>query len=203
MTSLISVNTLGVLLFPEFESLDVFGPIEMFGMLTDRLKIVMISEHGGLIPSAQGQLIHTEFHINNVPHLDFLLVPGGMGTRKEVNNSILIHWLKHQTQHLELILSVCTGAALLAKAGILDGLKATSNKKAFAWVTQHSAHVQWIKKARWVDAGRVITSSGVSAGIDMSLYVIGRLYGETVRDDIAERAEYLVNKDPDFDPFCE
>lgn len=201
MTSLSSFKTLGVLLFPEFETLDVFGPLEMFGMLSDRIEIAMISEHGGLVKSAQGQFIHTEFHWNNAPQLDLLLVPGGMGTRKEVYNPPLLHWLKTRAAQTELILSVCTGSALLAKAGVLDGLKATSNKKAFNWVVEQSPHVHWINKARWVDAGKVITSSGISAGIDMSLYTIARLYGESVRDEIAQRAEYVANTNADLDPF--
>lgn len=201
MTSLSSFKTLGVLLFPEFETLDVFGPLEMFGMLSDRLEIAMISEQGGLVKSAQGQFIHTEFHWNNAPHLDLLLIPGGMGTRKEVFNSPMLHWIKTRSEQSELTLSVCTGSALLAKAGVLDGLKATSNKRAFTWVMEQGPQVIWVKKARWVDAGRIITSSGISAGIDMSLYTIARLYGEAVRDEIAQRAEYSTNTDANLDPF--
>ncbi|RUR09731.1 DJ-1/PfpI family protein [Legionella sp. km772] len=201
MTSFSSFKTLGVLLFPEFETLDVFGPLEMFGMLSDRLAIAMISEHGGLVQSAQGQLVHTEFHWHNAPPLDLLLVPGGMGTRKEVFNSPLLHWIKTRSEQSELTLSVCTGSTLLAKAGLLDGLKATSNKRAFNWVMEQGPQVHWVKKARWVDAGRIISSAGIAAGIDMSLYTIARLYGEALRDEVAQRAEYSVNINADLDPF--
>lgn len=195
-----SLKTLGVLLFPDFETLDVFGPLEMFGLL-ERLQIAMISEHGGLIQSTQGQLVHTEFHWNNAPRLDFLLVPGGMGTRREVGNQPLLDWIATRSAQTELTLSVCTGAALLARADVLDGLSATTNKRAFEWVMTQGPKVHWVKKARWVDAGKVITSSGVSAGIDMSLYTIARLYGEAVRDEVAQRAEYVVNPNADCDPF--
>ena len=196
-----SIKNLGIVLFPNFETLDVFGPLEMFGMIPKYLNSILISEQKGLIKSAQGQSVLSDYNWHEAPHLDLLLVPGGMGTRTEIYNEPLIHWLQNRCVKAELILSVCTGAALLAKAGILDGHKATTNKLAFDWVTQQSQNVQWIKKARWVDDGRIITSSGISAGIDMSLYVISRLFGESVRNDIAKRAEYSLNTNPHNDPF--
>ncbi|MCL9685487.1 DJ-1/PfpI family protein [Legionella maioricensis] len=194
-------KTLGVLLFPEFETLDVFGPLQMFGMLPDQINIALIAEQQGLVKSTQGQAVCAEFSWQNAPHLDYLLVPGGKGTRKEVNNEPLLHWIKSRSARAELTLSVCTGAALLAKAGVLNGHKATTNKLAFNWVVEQGTQVNWIKKARWVDDGSVITASGVSAGIDMSLYVISRLFGEKIRDELAQRTEYVVNLDPSIDPF--
>lgn len=194
-------KTLGILLFPKFETLDVFGPLQMFGNLPDKLNIALISEHQGVIHSAQGQQVVTEFSWENAPHLEFLLVPGGMGTRTEVYNQPLLNWIKSRSDKTEITLSVCTGAALLAKAGVLDHHKATTNKMAFDWVVQQGPLVHWIKKARWVDDGHVITSSGVSAGIDMSLYVVSKLYGETVRDDLAKKAEYILSTNASYDPF--
>lgn len=196
-----TIKTLGVLLFTDFELLDVFGPLEMFGMLPEQIKITLISEHQGLIKSAQGPAVATEFSYKNAPHLDYLLVPGGIGTRKEVNNNQLLNWIKSCSATADLTLSVCTGSALLAKAGILDHHRATSNKIAFEWVVEQGPKVHWEKKARWVDDGNIITSSGISAGIDMSLYVLSKLFGERVRDEVARKAEYLVNKDPSMDPF--
>lgn len=196
-----SVRNLGIVLFPNFETLDVFGPLEMFGMLPNQLNSILISEHKGLVKSAQGQSVLSDYSWQEAPHLHLLLIPGGIGTRTEIHNEPLIHWLQHRCEQAEMILSVCTGAALLAKTGVLDGHKATTNKLAFDWVSKQSQDVQWIKKARWVDDGKIITSSGISAGIDMSLYAISRLFGESVRDDIAKRAEYNLNTDPNNDPF--
>ncbi len=195
------IKNLGILLFPNFETLDVFGPLQMFGMLPDKINIVMISQHQGLVKSAQGQSVMTEFNWHNAPHLDLLLIPGGMGTRKEINNQKLLDWIKSRSANTEILLSVCTGAALLAKAGVLNGHKATTNKLAFNWVTEQSTNVSWIKKARWVDDGQIITSSGISAGIDMSLHVISRLFGGAIRDEIARKAEYNVSIDSSEDPF--
>jgi transcriptional regulator GlxA family with amidase domain len=197
----LSIKTLGIVLFPGFETLDVFGPLEMFGMLTEQLSIVLISEQKGLIKSVQGQETQTNFSWSDAPHLHYLLVPGGIGTRTEVNNEPLINWIKNRSATADLTLSVCTGAALLARAGVLDGHKATTNKLAFDWVKTQGPKVDWIKTARLVDDGTVITSSGISAGIDMSLYVISRLFGEEIRNKIAKKAEYILNTDPSNDPF--
>ncbi|CEG57723.1 DJ-1/PfpI family protein [Legionella fallonii] len=191
-----SRKTLGVLLFPEFETLDVFGPLQMFGMLPEQLNIVLVAEKRGLILSTHGQAVFVEYNLQSAPHLDYLLVPGGKGTRKEVYNHHLISWIKTRSMLADLTLSVCTGAALLAKAGVLDGHKATTNKLAFDWVVEQGPKVDWIKQARWVDAGTTITSAGISAGIDMSLYVIARLFGDSVRDNVAKRAEYRIHQDP-------
>lgn len=196
-----TIKTLGLLLFPGFETLDVFGPLEMFGMLPDHINIALISQHQGLIKSTQGQCVMTDFALDNAPHMDFLLIPGGMGTRTEVNNLVLLDWISLRSAKADIIMSVCTGAALLAKAGVLDGHKATTNKLAFNWVTEQSTRVNWIKTARWVDDGHVVTSAGISAGIDMSLYVISRLFGEGVRDHLAKKAEYRLSPDASEDPF--
>jgi len=112
------MRTLGVLIFNDFEVLDVFGPLEMFGKLPLQIKTVLISEFQGLIKSAQGQEVMTDFNFKNAPPLDLLLVPGGIGTRIEVNNQQLLHWIKSQSTQIELTMSVCTGAALLARAGV-------------------------------------------------------------------------------------
>lgn len=199
--SITTVKTLGVLLFPGFETLDVFGPLEMFGMLPDHINIAMISQCQGLVKSAQGQSIMTDFNLDNAPHLDLLLIPGGMGTRTEINNQTLLNWISLRSVKPDIIMSVCTGAALLAKAGVLDGRKATTNKLAFDWVAEQGSRVNWIKTARWIDDGQVVTSAGISAGIDMSLYVISRLFGEQVRDQLAKRAEYRLSIDATDDPF--
>ncbi|MCR9192126.1 MAG: DJ-1/PfpI family protein [Gammaproteobacteria bacterium] len=196
------MKTLGILLFPDFETLDVFGPLEMFGQLSDQFKIILISEQQGLVKSTQGQSVMTDVSCADVEHLDLLLVPGGIGTRREIDNQTLLQWIKSHADQAEMTLSVCTGAALLAKAGVLDGYQATTNKLAFDWVAAQSTQVQWIKKARWVADRDRLTSSGISAGIDMSLYLISRLFGEEVRAEIVRKTEYTAHTDPSDDPFA-
>jgi transcriptional regulator GlxA family with amidase domain len=195
-------KTVGVLLFPEFELLDVFGPLEAFGHARDWFRLVTVAEQAGPVASAQGPRAVAEHGLDDCPRLDILLVPGGMGTRREVDNARLVDWVAEQGRRVEILTSVCTGAALLARAGLLDGRRATSNKRAFAWVAGQGPKVHWVRQARWVDDGNVVTSSGVSAGIDMALHLVGRIAGPAVRDDIATRMEYAWHADPHDDPFA-
>ena len=195
-------RTLGVVLFDSFELLDVFGPLEMFGLAADHFEIRLISESGGVVASRQGPKSICDDSFQSAPATDVLLVPGGIGTRREVNNPVLLNWLKKRSQHAELVASVCTGSALLAKAGVLDGLQATTNKLAFGWAASQSEKVQWQQQARWVEDGKVFTSSGVSAGIDMSLAVIAKLVSQQAAEDAANFAEYSWQRDADWDPFA-
>ncbi len=112
-----------------------------------------------------------------------------------------MQWIAERATTVELILSVCTGAALLATAGVLNQRRATTNKRAFDWVCAQNNQVTWVKKARWVEDGNIITAAGISAGIDMSLYTIGRLFGAELRQKVAHRAEYISNNNSDYDPF--
>ena len=197
-----SKRTLGVVLFEGFELLDVFGPLEMFGLEADHFEICLISQTGGMVASSQGPKSVCDDSFNTAPAIDVLLVPGGIGTRGEVNNPVMLDWLKERSEQAELVASVCTGSALLAKAGVLDGLRATSNKLAFAWARSQSEKVQWQQQARWVEDGKVFTSSGVSAGIDMSLAVIAKLVSQQAAEEAAKFAEYTWQRDADCDPFA-
>ena len=197
-----SKRTLGVVLFEGFELLDVFGPLEMFGLAADHFEIRLISETGGVVASRQGPKSVCDDSFQSAPAIDVLLVPGGIGTRREVNNPVLLDWLNERSKQAELVASVCTGSALLAKAGVLDGLRATSNKLAFAWASAQSEKVQWQQQARWVEDGKVFSSSGVSAGIDMALAVIAKLVSEQAAEDAANFAEYTWQRDADCDPFA-
>ena len=194
---------LGVLLFPGFELLDVFGPLEAFGMRVARphFEPVLLAEHSGPVESAQGPKALAEATIDARP-VDLVLVPGGIGTRKEVDNERLTRWISRRASDAELVMSVCTGAGLLAKAGVLDGRRATSNKAAFAWVVGQGPRVHWVKQARWVEDGKFWTSSGVSAGIDMALAVIARLCGLELAEQIAVLMEYEWHRDAGNDPFA-
>ena len=191
-----------MVLFEGFELLDVFGPLEMFGLAADHFEIRLISETGGVVASHQGPKSVCDDSFQSAPAIDVLLVPGGIGTRREVNNPVLLDWLNERSKQAELVASVCTGSALLAKAGVLDGLRATSNKLAFAWAASQSEKVQWQQQARWVEDGKVFSSSGVSAGIDMALAVIAKLVGEQAAEDAANFAEYSWQRDADCDPFA-
>lgn len=193
-------RTLGILLYPKFELLDVYGPAEVFGS-AGRLKIVMVAQQAGPVTSAQGPKVLADYGFDDCPPLDLILVPGGFGTLAEVRNRTLLDWLQTRAEDAEIVMSVCSGSAILARAGLLDGRKATSNKQFFQMAVDNGPRVEWIPKARWVDDGNRVTSSGVSAGIDMSLAVIARLYDQKTADRIAEGIEYQWHRDADHDPF--
>jgi transcriptional regulator GlxA family with amidase domain len=195
-------RTLGIVLFPEFELLDVCGPLEMFGNLKGMIDVLMVAQQRGPVESAQGPSVVADHGFADCPPLDLLLVPGGIGTRREVDNPVLLEWLCTRASEAEIAMTVCTGTALLARTGMLDGRQATTNKRVFAWVADQGPRVHWIKEARWVEDGKFVTSSGVSAGIDMALAVIARLGGEALSENLATATEYEWHRDPSWDPFA-
>ena len=196
------MRSLGVVLLPEFELLDVFGPLEMYGILSDQFQIHLVGEKRGAIASRQGPKSLIERELSESYQYDILLVPGGQGTRIAIHNKTLLAWLRKQSTSAEYVTAVCTGSALLAKAGLLDHRRATTNKLAFDWVTAQGEQVLWQKKARWVKDGQFFTSAGVSAGIDMSLALIAKLLGQKTAEQTAIWAEYDWHQDPDWDPFA-
>src|SRR4029434_7848126 len=121
---------------------------------------------------------------------------------KEVENPRLLEFLVAQHGSVEVLASICTGAGLLARAGILDGRRATSNKRAWKWVVSQGPRVRWVPEARWVEDGNVFTAGGVAAGIDMSLAVIARLVGPDIANKVAEGTEYDWHRDASWDPFA-
>lgn len=193
---------LGTVLYPGFELLDVFGPVEMFGNLQGTIDVAMVAQQAGPVRSAQGPSVVADHGFDDSPHLDLILVPGGMGTRAEVDNPVMIEWLKRRVAEAEVAMTVCTGTSLFARAGVLDGRRATTNKMFFHWVAEQGPKVQWVKEARWVEDGKFVTSSGVSAGTDMALAVIARLIGEDVSRNLAIATEYEWHQDPAWDPFA-
>ena len=198
---------LGAILYPGFEMLDLFGPLEMFSIVPrEQLTIYMIAEQAGPVPAALGMEITgpkviADYGFDDVPPLDILLLPGGVGTFPELSNMRMLDFLAERSRSAKITASVCSGSALLAKAGVLDGHRATSNKQLFALATSQSNKVTWVEAARWVDDGPVVTASGVSAGIDMGVAIIARLWGADMAQLIAEVAEYSWHEDAGNDPF--
>jgi putative intracellular protease/amidase len=196
------MRKIGVLIFPGFELLDVFGPLEMFGLLHKHFSLVLIAETAGPISSGQRVSAHADKALDESSDYDVLLVPGGAGTRKEITNLRMLDWIAKVSEKTELTLSVCTGSALLAKAGVLDGCRATTNKLAFNWVVEQGPKVDWARQARWVEDGKFMTSSGVSAGMDMALGAISVMHGRETAEKVATWSEYNWNKDRNWDPFA-
>ena len=197
------MRTVGALIFPGFELLDLYGPLEMFGMLREQLSIRLVAEGREPIASAQGPRALPDDSFADGKSYDILLIPGGRGARTEIDNPFFMDWLRVASQDAEITASVCTGSALLARAGLLDGRRATTNKLAWQWATSHGPKVDWQPRARWVVDEPFYTSSGVSAGIDMSLALIAALTDEATADEVARWAEYQRHRAPGDDPFAE
>jgi len=196
------MRRIGALIFPGFELLDLYGPLEMFGMLGSDYALTLVAETHGPVRSGQGPSAFADCTIRDGVDYEILFVPGGMGTRREVENLGLLDWIARTSEQAEFSLSVCTGSALLAKAGVLDGRRATTNKMAFAWVVEQGPDVHWVHQARWVEDGKFITSSGVSAGMDMALGAIAAMHGTEIAEKVAWWSEYVWQKDRDWDPFA-
>jgi transcriptional regulator GlxA family with amidase domain len=192
----------GIVLYDGFEVMDVYGPVQMWGYIPD-FDIHMIAEQAGPVRSAQGTATKADYSFANAPQLDIVMVPGGAGTRAQLENPALLAYLQRAHKQAEYTTSVCTGSALLAKAGILDGHRATTNKRFFWLSEQQSSQVEWIEQARWVQSDNVFTSAGVTAGTDMALGLIEHLYGSRWASGIASSLEYTWQPDASNDPFTE
>ena len=156
----------------------------------------------GPVRSGEGPASIADYSFADLPDCDLLLIPGGIGTRKLVADEGFIALIEAASRRSPVTATVCTGAALLARTGLLDRRRATSNKLAWDWVLQQGEAVDWVRRARWVDDGNIVTSSGVSAGIDMALALIARLHGHDVAVNAARIMEYVWNDDPSNDPFA-
>ena len=192
---------LAVVLFPGFETLDAMGPVEMFGCYDENFPITFVAQKAGAVTSAQGQDFVASEGFGDRDY-GIVLVPGGPGARKEIENPVMLDWLAHQARDAATISSVCTGSAILACAGLLDDRKATTNKLAFDWVAGLREQVDWQRHARWVEDGKFWTSSGVSAGMDMALALIAHHKDRKAAEKAAVWTEYIWNDDPNDDPFA-
>jgi transcriptional regulator GlxA family with amidase domain len=183
-----------ILLFDEVEVLDACGPFEVFSVTgrnlpTRPFEVVTVAARSP-VEARHGLSLNPGFHLDDVPRADILLVPGGPGTRREMHDPALLDWIRRTARPAELVLSVCTGALLLGRAGLLDGLEATTHHDALDLLALAAPRATLRRDLRVVDNGRVILSAGVAAGIDMSLHVVQRLLGPEVARETAAYMEY-------------
>jgi transcriptional regulator GlxA family with amidase domain len=196
------MKTVAALVFPGFQTLDFFGPIEMLGDLGDDISITIVAETSAPVPSVHGQRLAVDKTIADGSDYDLLLIPGGDSALEAAKSPALADWIVETAGHAELVMTVCTGSILLATTGMLDGHKATTNKLDFAKTVPLGPKVDWVSQARWVEDGKFFTSSGVSAGIDMTLAAISHLFGDEIAREIAVGTEYEWHDDATWDPFA-
>jgi len=188
-------RNVAILIFDDVELLDFCGPLEVFSVTGRQdditpFNVYTVAEKLDPITTRNQLSVNPQYTIHDCPQPDILLVPGGQGTRREMNNPTLVNWIKDCSQKTQLILSVCTGALLLAKAGLLEGLTATTHHSAIELLKEIAPNINIQTDKRFVDNGRIILSAGISAGIDMSLYVVAKLLGKEQALKTARYMEY-------------
>jgi len=190
-----TARNVAILIFDDVEVLDFCGPFEVFSVTRRNdnprpFRVFTVAESTGIITARNGLRVVPDFTLAEAPRPALLIVPGGQGTRREMHNAALLEWIAARAAESELVLSVCTGALLLAKARLLEGLSATTHHGALDLLRQTAPNTSVESARRLVDNGRVITSAGVAAGIDMSLHVVARLLGQDVAEETAHYMEY-------------
>ena len=197
------MKKLAVLIFPGFQTLDLFGPLELLGDLGNQIDITMVAETCDPVTSVHGQRILVDKAVSEASDFDYLLIPGGDSALLVADNQMMVDWIVGTSERAELVMTVCTGSILLAMTGVLDGHKATTNKQDFEGTIHLGPNVEWVPQARWVEDGKFFTSSGVSAGMDMTLAAIAHLFDVDTAREIARGTEYEWHEDASWDPFAQ
>ncbi len=194
---------IGILIFPDVEELDFVGPLEVFGMITaangliseeDQPEVKIIGTEPGAIRCIKGMSVNPDATIDDVDALDILLIPGGWGTRPLQENQRVLDWVKKIAPHAEWVTSVCTGSFVYLSAGLLDGKKITTHWSQIAEMRTQGKDkdIEVLDNARYVRDGKFVTSAGVSAGIDMALWITGQIFDE----DMARMVQRYMEYDP-------
>jgi transcriptional regulator GlxA family with amidase domain len=190
------MTNVGILVFGEVEVLDFAGPFEVFSITEDETKaklfrVFTVSQHDALVSARNGFLAKANYTIATAPQIDILIVPGGYGAEKiEINNATILQWIADTAATAEITASVCTGAFLLAKAGVIRKQTATTH-----WMDLDDLQSQYpdltvVQGVKYVDNGKTLTSAGISAGIEMSLHLVARLHGIETANRTARRMDY-------------
>ena len=202
---MVNHKLVGIVIFPEVEVLDFCGPYEVFAatrLNEDRrreepapFEIMLIAEHEAPVTASGGLRVIPQCTLGTCPPLDVLVVPGGWGTRRQIHNEPLIRWIGQRGRQVEVLTSVCTGAMLLGQAGLLDGRRATTHWRSLSWMRESFPAVIVEEQLHVVEDGHILTSAGISAGIDLALKVVARYYGEAVARATVRHMEYRYPED--------
>jgi transcriptional regulator GlxA family with amidase domain len=182
-----------ILLFPEVEVLDFAGPFEVFSLaaqVTEPAAFRIATVAVAPIVTVGGLRVTPDHSFDTCPQADVLLLPGGIGSRKAMLDPRLLDWVRQQATGAEIVASICTGALILGRLGLLDGLRATTHWAALDLLREIAPQTTVIPESRYIDNGRILTSAGISAGIDMSLHLVTRLCGDATAQQVVREMEY-------------
>ncbi|MED0875891.1 DJ-1/PfpI family protein [Bacillus mobilis] len=190
--------SVGIFLFDDVEVLDFAGPFEVFSVTEVHeekpFTVYTVSQNGEMITARNGLKVQPDYSIEDLPPVDILIIPGGKGVREnEVKNETIINWVRQQMKEVKLMSSVCTGALLLARAGLLEGLKATTHWASIQTFKKDFPNVEVMENVKFVDEGYIITSAGISAGINMSFHIVKNLLGVEIAEETAKSMEYDID----------
>jgi transcriptional regulator GlxA family with amidase domain len=189
-----------ILIFPEVEVLDFAGPFEVFAVANEltgfeTFHTFTVAEQPGSVRARNGLKVLPDFTLETAPPPDILIVPGGAGTRPLLKKPAVLEWIRQRARKAEVVASVCTGSLVLATAGLLHHLRATTHHENFAELAALAPNTDVVEDVRFTDNGQVLTSAGISAGIDQSLHIVARLLGEAVATQTARYMEYHWRND--------
>lgn len=192
-----SVRRIGVVLFPDVEELDAIGPWEVLSVWSrywpeDGFVVTTLSRIGGLVQCAKGLVVQAEHSYAEAPPLEVLVYPGGQGTRPQLTDEQQLDWVRRRKEDVPLLTSVCTGSLVFAAAGLLTHRSATTHWRSLDQLAELDPSIDVRRDARFVDDGDIVTSAGVSAGIDMALHLVARLAGQ----DRARQVRPAIQYDP-------
>ncbi|HKA30301.1 MAG TPA: DJ-1/PfpI family protein [Candidatus Binatia bacterium] len=195
----------GILVFDGVEVLDFCGPFEVFSVVRlveerrredpSPFEVILVAERQAVVTATGGLKVTPDVSLASCPPLDVLVVPGGWGTRRELGNPVLREWIAERGRQVETLTSVCTGAMLLGHTGLLDGRHATTHWRSLDWMSDSFPRVTVERNLHVVEDGNVLTSAGISAGIDMALRVVARYHGEAIARATARHMEYPYPED--------
>lgn len=188
-------RNVGILIFDNVEVLDFSGPYEVFNVAneinTERLfKVFTIAETKDIIMAKFGYKVKPDYSINNHPEIDILVIPGGEGRKIQMNNPLITNWIKNEFDKLELLLTVCTGAFIAGKSGVLNVNQATTHHCSYDEFERTFPDIELIRNVKYVDSGKIIIAGGISAGINAALYIVDKLIGPGHGKKTAEHMEY-------------
>lgn len=196
-----TARTVAILVYDNAEVLDFCGPFEVFAVTRSPadnsrpFTVFTVAEHDSPVTARNGLIVYPNHTFASCPQPNILVIPGGFGARQQLREARVLDWIKHRARHAEIVLSVCTGAFLLAKAGLLDGLAATTHHGSFDTLEELAPTTTVVRGQRYVDNGKIITAAGIAAGIDAALYVVARLLGVEQARWTAQHMEYPWNAD--------
>jgi len=189
------MRNLGIFLFHNMELLDFAGPYEVFSVTSELnnyglVKVFTVAEKMEPVRTVNGLAVLPDHSIGDHPSIDVLVIPGGVGIRRELLKANILEWIRPVIERTEITMSVCSGAMLLARAGMLSGLPFTTHHEVVKDLLEIDRTAKFVQDARFVDNGKFLTAGGISAGIDLSLHVVARLYGQEVAHSTAVYMEY-------------